>query len=192
LPKATKSPQHVVMKNDDNGRRRTVPKGQRVGRPELRTPMERAQRIADDLEGMREDYDRVCAIEARFSDATEQEVIAMWKAGRNEKGEPLDGFKLEALSVRWYMLFGFEPPFDVVEGDASAKADTELADDTHMPDVLRRTGISQSELYRMRVEGRFPPAEKLTGKRRIGWKEVDLKAREKKRPRKRVFRRRVR
>jgi prophage regulatory protein len=52
------------MKNDGN-RRRTVPR-QRVGRPEPRTAMERAQRIADDRDGMREMYERACELEARF------------------------------------------------------------------------------------------------------------------------------
>ena len=114
------------MKNDGN-RRRTVPR-QRVGRPEPRTPMERAQRIADDRDGMRAMYERACDLEARLRSASEQEVIAMWGAGRNEKGEALDAFQLEALA---------EPPFDDADGGNDAKAPAEPADDTiiHKPEV---------------------------------------------------------
>jgi prophage regulatory protein len=180
------------MKNDGN-RRRTATKGQQVGRPDARTAMERAERIANDRDGMRAMYERACELEARFRDATEQDVIAMWKAGRNEKGQPLDAFELEALSERWYTLFGFAPPFDAVEGDSAKAPDDEPADDTmiHIPEVVRRTGVSQSQLKRMQQEGLFPAATRI-GKRRIGWPAGEIKAWLAERPRQRVIRRRVR
>jgi prophage regulatory protein len=153
--------------------------------------MERAQRIADDRDGMRAMYERACELEARFRSASEQEVIAMWGAGRNEKGEPLDAFQLEALAERWHTLFGFEPPFDDADGGNDAKAPDEPADDTiiHKPEVLRQTGISQSSLYRMTRDGRFLTAMQLS-ERRVGWKAGDIKAWLEERPRQRVFRRR--
>ena len=38
-----------------------------------------------------------------------------------------------------------------------------------LPDVIRRTGLSQATIYRMVKSGRFPRSVKL-GARAVGWK----------------------
>src|SRR5262245_10626569 len=83
-----------------------------ITRPTPRTPLERAKRIADDREGMYEDWKWNSAVAARFQAADDRAVIAMWEGGKNEKGELLSRFERQALVERWCQLFGFLPPFD--------------------------------------------------------------------------------
>src|SRR5262245_46328548 len=91
--------------------------------------------------------------------------------------------ELEALDEAWHGMFGELIVFpELVPGTAKTTApennEPELPDDTiiHVPEVLRRIGVSPSTLYRMRTEGRFPAAIELTGKSRIGWRLGDIKA----------------
>jgi len=106
--------------------------------------------------------------------------------------------ELEALDEAWHAMFG-EPIVlpDLVPGTArpSTPENTEpaLQDDTiiHAPQMLRRTGMSPSSLYRLRTDGRFPAAIQLS-ERRVGWKVGEIKDWNENRPRQRVFRRRPR
>ena len=42
-----------------------------------------------------------------------------------------------------------------------------------LPEVLRRTGLSRSTLYRKLKQGQFPSSRQL-GKRAVGWRESDV------------------
>jgi hypothetical protein len=50
----------------------------------------------------------VAAVE-RFRDAGRRDVRRMWRAGKNERGEPLTSFEREALIERHCELFGRWP-----------------------------------------------------------------------------------
>ena len=93
--------------------RRTVKPGTSIPtRPRPRNALERAERIADDLEGMSEDDEWNSWLLARFRGANEAAVVRMWKAGTNEDGKPLSRVEWQALHERWCQLFGFAPPTD--------------------------------------------------------------------------------
>ena len=138
-------------------------------RPEPRTALERAERIADDLEGMREDWQWDNELRARFRDAGPRQAIEMWKSGLNERGKPLNKFELQALAERWGELFGFLPPTD---GAVASPSQPQPADDTMLDieEVARLTGLSVSSINRKYRENppSFPPPTKLSVHRK-GW-----------------------
>jgi prophage regulatory protein len=162
-----------------SGKRRTLQPGQVPPgwRPTPRNALERAERIADDLEGMLEDYDWVGSLLARFRNANQRAVIDMWKSGTNEAGKPLSSFERKALTERWVQLFGFLPPLDDTASAPSTPAAPPPADDTMLSikDVVRMTGLSESTIERRIADGKFPKATKLSA-RRIGWPAGKVKA----------------
>ena len=107
--------------------------------------------------------------------------------------------QLEALDEAWHAMFG--ELIVLTDGTVPATArpsmpensEPELADDTiiQAPEVLRRTGMSLSSLYRMRSAGCFPAGIQVS-ERRVGWKAGEVRDWIEKRPRQRVFRRRPR
>lgn len=118
-----------------------------------------------------------------------------------ENTKALSIYELEALDEAWDAMFGelliLNDPAAIAPGSRPsepASTEREPADDDiiHLPEVLRKVGVSPSELYRMRRDGRFPPAIELTGKGRIGWKWGVVKAWLEERPTQRAFRHRVR
>lgn len=141
-----------------------------VGRSEPRDEMERAERIADDLAGMREEAEWQGELLARFRDAGPTEVVSMWKSGTNEKGRPLSKFETAALAERWCALFGFRPPTDGAK--PATLAELKPADDTMLDidDVARMTGLSVSSINRKYRETppSFPPPTQLSTHRK-GW-----------------------
>lgn len=144
-------------------------------RPQPVGALDRAKRIADDREGLREQELWERSVLARFSDADENAVIAMWERGTNEKSDPLSKFELQALVERWCQLFGFLPPSDGVA--AGKVADHEPQDDTmlNIREVERLTGLSESTIERRIRKGVFPAPVKLSA-RRIGWPAREVKA----------------
>jgi prophage regulatory protein len=144
-------------------------------RPIPQTPMERAKRIADDLDGMREQAEWNGALLSRFGDAGPSSVIKMWEAGKNEKGEPLSKFEVQALVERWCQVFGFLPPNDGAQTSCN-QAEPEPADDTMLGvrEVERLTGLSESTIERRVKQGLFPKPTKLSA-RRIGWRAGAVK-----------------
>jgi predicted DNA-binding transcriptional regulator AlpA len=106
--------------------------------------------------------------------------------------------ELEALDEAWHVTFCelIALP-DLVPATARPSTpentEPELQDDTivYAPEVLRRTGLSPSSLYRMRTDGRFPAAIQ-SSERRVGWKPGGINDWIEKRQRQRVFRRRPR
>jgi predicted DNA-binding transcriptional regulator AlpA len=95
-----------------------------------------------------------------------------------ENTRALSIYELEALDAAWHAMFGEllilknNEIVPATRASEPAGAVPEMADDTiiHLPEVLRKVGVSPSELSRRRRDGRFPPAIKLNGKTRIGWK----------------------
>ena len=74
------------------------------------------------------------------------------------------------------------PPDDVEElnglaADQAPTAEPEPEDDTmlRMGEVVRLTGISDSTIKRMVIDGRFPKPMRLSP-RRIGWKAGEVKS----------------
>ena len=63
--------------------------------------IEEAEALAAKIEAKRqgayEDYREACALSSRFRDASELDVVRMWKTGKNEKGKPLTKFEVRAL-----------------------------------------------------------------------------------------------
>jgi predicted DNA-binding transcriptional regulator AlpA len=152
-------------------------------RPEPRNALERAKRIADDLEGMREDHERDLRLRDRFRDAGEGDVVRMWETRENEDSKPLSRFEWEALHVRWFELFKFLPPDDQAEPAIAS-------DPAHDPDlraingdlltieeVARLTTLSHSTINRMYREQppRLPPPVPI-GERRKAWRRRDIEA----------------
>src|SRR5262245_2886309 len=125
--------------------------------------LEEVKRRAADLDGMFEDYQEQQALESRFRDVTSGRLVEMWESGKNEDGKRLTQFELRALAECWTKRFGCVPPADKVQPTPAQPKEQQLADDTiiHMPEILRRTGVSESEIKRMRKDGRFPAAIKL-------------------------------
>jgi predicted DNA-binding transcriptional regulator AlpA len=149
-----------------------------VGRPRPRTVLERAQRIADDIEGMWEVHEWQTALAGRFRGAGHSEVIRMWKSDTNEAGKPLTKFEAAALAERWCELFGFMPPGDDTGGQSGTEP--QLEDDTRLPieEVVRITGRSVASIERdIREEPpTFPlPVQAKRGGRRY-WLARDIKA----------------
>ena len=156
--------------------KRHIGNGQSVPqvRPKPRTVLEHAKRIADDLEGMREQDQWIGSLQARFRGAGQSDVIRMWEAGTNERGLPLSKFELQALAERWCELFGFLPPCD--DAALAAAREPEPADTTmlDMHEVERMTGLSESTIERRIKEGKFPKPVK-TSTRRNGWRAGAVK-----------------
>jgi predicted DNA-binding transcriptional regulator AlpA len=119
------------------------------------------------------------ALADRFKHATASEVVGMWESGDNEKGQPLTDFEFAALCECWIEMFGTLPP----EDDASATdlptqhALEPLAPDTlvDIKEVRRRTGISESTIKRMVLDGRFPKPMRPSP-RRVAWPGRDIDA----------------
>ena len=121
------------------------------------------------------------ALMARFQSASANDVIKMWETGTNEHGRKLSQFEFGALIERWCELFGTLPPDDGEEPANVQSPPTanepEPEDDTMLPmrEVVRLTGLSDSTIKRMVLDGRFPPPMRLSP-RRIGWLARDVKA----------------
>src|SRR6476620_11978139 len=98
----------------------------------------------------------------RLRDASPSEVISMWERGTNENGQKLNHFEFAALRERWIEVFRVLPP-DTPAGNSAADLPKQPALEPLMPDALvdikevrRRTGISESTIKRMVLDGRFP------------------------------------
>ena len=155
---------------------RTTDPSKVITRPTPTTALERAERIADDREGMLEDHEWEMRLRARFKDAGERDVIGMWKRQENEHGRPLSKFELAALVERWCELFGFMPPFD---GEATSSSSMPGPSDDDMltiVDVARMTSLSPSTInrYYRAKPPRLPPPVKLSPRRK-GWLARDIK-----------------
>jgi prophage regulatory protein len=136
-------------------------------------------------EGWDAEWDRQCydaAVDDHFRDVSASQLVSMWESQTNEKGQPLTNFEFRALCSAWLQTFGCLPP-DNDAADAGT-ADTETVpsepapdDDTmlRMPDVVRLTGVSESTIKRMMLDGRFPKSMHLS-QRSIGWPARDVKA----------------
>jgi predicted DNA-binding transcriptional regulator AlpA len=115
--------------------------------------------------------------DGRFRDATPAQVLQMFAAGTNGRGQPLTQFEFEALCERWYMLFGEAPPMGdrpspVPEPEPMPADDAMLS----MRDVTR-IGLSKSTIKRWVNDpaSDFPKPAKLSP-RRIGWRANQMKA----------------
>src|SRR5262245_51512691 len=72
---------------------------------ERRLSIEQAKARVEEWEAMRDDFEWQASLEARFREASPQDVIRMWETGRNEKGRPLSKFEAQALAERWCVIF---------------------------------------------------------------------------------------
>ena len=134
----------------------------------------RARAIAAEEEALQEqyaDHKREQALASRFRSAGATEVLRMFEACENEKGQPLSQFEFEALCERWCAVFGELPPMgsspaEPVPSDPLPAADAML----RMRDVVRITGLSKSTIKRWVSDptNDFPKPDKLSP-RRIGW-----------------------
>ena len=149
-----------------------------------RISLSEAKSRTADWASEREQWDRDAAISNRFRDASATEVISMWETGKNERGRKLSNFEFAGLVERWCELFGALPPSDddaQLNGATTPQPASEQApepeDDTmlRMGEVVRLTGISDSTIKRMVLDGRFPKPMRLSP-RRIGWKAVEVKS----------------
>jgi prophage regulatory protein len=143
--------------------------------------IEQAKALAAQWEAQYEAYLRSSAISTRFEDTTPSEVIRMWETCRNERGQRLTQFELEALVERWVGLFGAYPPSEdsaVPSGSTVPQPEEPEPQDDDMlspRDVVRLTGLSKSTIKRMFNDGRFPKPMHLSP-RRIGWPAREVKA----------------
>ena len=119
---------------------------------------------------------------SRFQGSNAREVIKMWETGKNEHGRKLSQFEFGALIEHWCEVFGTLPPDDgeelngIAEAQPSANSEPEPEDDTMLPmrEVVRLTGLSDSTIKRMVVDGRFPKPMRISA-RRIGRPARDVK-----------------
>lgn len=105
-----------------------------------------------------------------FADCSPQQLIQIWKSGRNLKGRKLNDFEFGALCEAWVVVFDSLPPADDGAEHSNAPTITRPQPDTmlNMHDVCRLTGLSESTIKRMVIDGRFPAPLKLSP-RRNGW-----------------------
>jgi prophage regulatory protein len=140
-----------------------------------------ARALADRWECEHEAHLRTVAVTDRFKGATPDDLIRMWEAGRNERGQKLSQLDFEALVEAWLRTFDAYPPAEADDiPDVVAVAETkepEPEDDTMLRprDVARLTGVSLRTIKRMVIDGRFPKPMKLSP-RRIGWPAREVKA----------------
>jgi predicted DNA-binding transcriptional regulator AlpA len=141
----------------------------------------RARAIVAEEEALREQYEDFKvnqALASRFSNASPADVLRMFQACENEKGQPLSQFEFEALCERWCAVFGELPPMGSLSVDAEP-SDPLPADDTtiNMKEVVRITGLSKSTIKRWVSDptNDFPKPDKLST-RRIGWRAEHVKA----------------
>lgn len=143
------------------------------------TSLASAKQQAADWAAQKEDFDYGASLEARFRHCGPDDVIVMWETGTNEHGKRLTRFERQALVERWVCLFNSWPPSTDTSHATPPHPHDDPADDTmlRIEEVMRLTGISQSQLRRMWMEEppRFPRPVKLS-ERMIGWKASDVKA----------------
>ena len=142
---------------------------------------QRARAIVAEDEALRAEYaeyKRVQALDSRFKDAGSADVLRMFEAGVNEKGQPLSQFEFEALCERWCAVFGELPPMGEPPAPG-AEPDQLPPDDAYlrMRDVVRITGLSKSTIKRQVNDPKsdFPRPVK-TSTRRIAWPADQVKA----------------
>lgn len=149
-----------------------------------RMTLEDAKAQAADWQVQYDQHQRDAALTARFQGASAGEVVKIWETGKNEHGRKLSQFEFGAIVERWCELFGSLPPDDAEElnglaGDhtPTPSPEPEPQDDTmlRMGEVVRLTGISDSTIKRMVIDGRFPTPMRLSP-RRIGWKAGEVKS----------------
>lgn len=145
-----------------------------------RITLDDAKALAKQWEAQYDQHQRDAAVSARFSQTSASEVIKMWETGKNEHGRNLSQFEFAGLVERWCELFGALPPDDdAPEPNGTATlppSEPEHDDDTmlRMVEVVRLTGISDSTIKRMVIDGRFPKPMRLSP-RRIGWQAREVK-----------------
>ena len=137
-----------------------------------------AKHLAEQWQGMYEDYQWAQALTSRFSDAAPADMVRMWETGRNEKGRPLSKYEVEALAERWHQIFGTMPPF----GDTppAPTQPVEPEPDGPLPtmrDAVKITTMSKTTIKRWVSDNDndFPKPVKLSP-RRIGWRKKDVVA----------------
>ena len=150
------------------------------GQPGLNAAIARAKRQRDQWKAQAAEHMR----RPSYLLLSPDELIAL-----AEITKALNFYELEALDEAWHAMLGEllilnDEIVPATRASEPGSADTII----HLPEVLRKVGVSPSELYRMRRNGRFPPAIKLNGKTRIGWKWGTLRAWLQERPMQRVFR----
>ncbi len=141
----------------------------------------RAKELAEGWAWEAKEAADTAAVCSHFDRASPTQLIEMWETGKNIEGEPLKQFESQALAEAWCRVFGEMPPDDDADEPTFSEPrapEPELpADDTMLreKEVLRLTGVSQSSLKRMVLDGRFPKPMRLSP-HRIGWPGRDVKA----------------
>ena len=116
-----------------------------------------------------------------FADQSPAVLIRMWETGCHpETGKTLNDWEFGALCEAWSGAFGNDFP-DVPAGYASDTParpklpETDTREPLPEPDTMldineveRLTSLSRSSIYRMVVDGRFPPHVLLNARKR-GW-----------------------
>lgn len=134
-----------------------------------------AERWEAESKGAFADARTEAALASHFADVGPSELIRMWETRTNLARRRLSQFEVRALVERWVQVFGETPPS--VPGDAPPPPTDEPADNTmlRMPDVVRITGRSKSQIKRDIADGLFPASVKI-GRRAIGWPAHTIKA----------------
>lgn len=131
--------------------------------------------LANRWDAEREDAREQAELESRFAGLSASELVQMWESATNEKGRRFSPWEVRALVERWVQVFGTTPP--AIPGVPSPPPTEGPADDTmlRMPDVVRMTGRSKSQIKRDITDGLFPAPVKI-GRRAIGWPAHAIKA----------------
>jgi len=117
------------------------------------------------------DASRAAAEAAHFESCSKSDLVRMWTSGRNLKSRKLNDFEFRALCEAWVRAFDSLPPAElgIVEPVTLSTASRPEPDTMlNMHDVSRLTGLSESTIKRMVIDGRFPAPIKLSP-RRNGW-----------------------
>jgi predicted DNA-binding transcriptional regulator AlpA len=142
---------------------------------------QRARAIVTEDEALRAgyaEYKRAQALESRFKDAGTADVLRMFEAGVNDKGQPLSPFEFKALCEWWCAVFGELPPMGEPSAP-SATPDPLPPDDAMlaMRDVVRITGLSKSTIKRWVNDPKSDfPRPVNASPRRIAWPADQVKA----------------
>jgi prophage regulatory protein len=140
-----------------------------------------AKALADEWAWLKEVANREVVLSSHFNGATPHQLIDMWQSGKNLHGKPLSKFESQALFEAWCRVFNELPPDDDSDDTAPqdpATSEPELPPDDSMlriKEVARQTGVSESTIKRMALDGRFPKPMRLSP-HRIGWPARDVRA----------------
>lgn len=114
-------------------------------------------------------------LDARFAESSPGDLLAMWRAGKNERGRRLSKFEVEALVETFIRVFGERPPTSPGAAASPTESQTMLdeAKLVRRSDAAELLGVSVATLDRMEKDGRLPAKTRL-GRAIAGWRLSEL------------------